>query len=55
MCLQTDTYIEKDSAINDEIDKLRLSATASLTERRDVVIVASRIVYLRYWAVRMTI
>ncbi|MCR5655810.1 MAG: excinuclease ABC subunit UvrB [Lachnospiraceae bacterium] len=37
----TDTYIEKDSAINDEIDKLRLSATASLTERRDVVVVAS--------------
>lgn len=37
----TDTYIEKDSAINDEIDKLRHSATASLTERRDVVIVAS--------------
>jgi excinuclease ABC subunit B len=37
----TDTYIEKDSAINDEIDKLRLSATASLTERRDVIVVAS--------------
>ena len=37
----TDTYIEKDSAINDEIDKLRHSATASLTERRDVVVVAS--------------
>ena len=37
----TDTYIEKDSAINDEIDKLRLSATASLSERRDVVVVAS--------------
>ncbi len=37
----TDTYIEKDSAVNDEIDKLRLSATASLTERRDVVVVAS--------------
>ena len=37
----TDTYIAKDSAINDEIDKLRLSATASLTERRDVVVVAS--------------
>lgn len=37
----TDTYIEKDSSINDEIDKLRLSATASLTERRDVVVVAS--------------
>lgn len=37
----SDTYIAKDSAINDEIDKLRLSATASLTERRDVIIVAS--------------
>lgn len=37
----TDTYIEKDSAINEEIDKLRHSATAALTERRDVVIVAS--------------
>ena len=37
----TDTYIEKDSSINDEIDKLRLSATASLTERKDVVVVAS--------------
>jgi len=37
----TDTYIAKDSAINDEIDKLRLSATASLAERRDVVVVAS--------------
>ena len=37
----TDTYIEKDSSINDEIDKLRHSATAALTERRDVVIVAS--------------
>ena len=37
----TDTYIAKDSSINDEIDKLRLSATASLTERRDVVVIAS--------------
>ncbi len=37
----TDTYIAKDSAINDEIDKLRLSATASLSERRDVIVVAS--------------
>jgi len=37
----TDTYIEKDSSINDEIDKLRLSATASLSERRDVVVIAS--------------
>lgn len=39
--LQTDTYIEKDASINDEIDKLRHSATASLLERRDVIIVAS--------------
>ncbi|MEG1686836.1 MAG: excinuclease ABC subunit UvrB [Angelakisella sp.] len=37
----TDTYIEKDSAINEEIEKLRHSATASLSERRDVIIVAS--------------
>lgn len=37
----TDTYIEKDSSINDEIDKLRHSSTASLFERRDVIIVAS--------------
>lgn len=37
----TDTYIEKDSQINDEIDKLRHSATAALAERRDVIIVAS--------------
>ena len=37
----SDTYIAKDSSINDEIDKLRLSATASLTERNDVVVVAS--------------
>ena len=37
----TDTYIEKDSAINDEIDKLRHSATLALSERRDVIIVAS--------------
>jgi excinuclease ABC subunit B len=38
---QTDTYIEKDSSINDEIDKLRHSATAALFERKDVIIVAS--------------
>ena len=37
----TDTYIEKDSATNEEIDRLRLSATASLLERRDVIVVAS--------------
>lgn len=37
----SDTYIAKDSSVNDEIDKLRLSATASLTERRDVIVVAS--------------
>ena len=37
----TDSYIEKDSAINDEIDKMRHSATAALAERRDVIIVAS--------------
>lgn len=38
---QTDTYIEKDASINDDIDRLRLKATASLLERRDVIIVAS--------------
>jgi excinuclease ABC subunit B len=38
---QTDTYIEKDSAINEEIERLRLSATSSLLQRRDVIIVAS--------------
>ena len=38
---QTDTYIEKDSSINDEIDKLRHSATLALSERRDVIIVSS--------------
>ncbi len=37
----TDTYIEKDSAVNEEIDKLRLSATAALSERNDVIVVAS--------------
>ena len=37
----TDTYIEKDSSVNEEIDKLRLSATAALSERRDVIVVAS--------------
>ena len=39
--VSTDTYIEKDSSINDEIDKLRHSATAALSERKDVIIVAS--------------
>ncbi|MFD2444690.1 excinuclease ABC subunit UvrB [Bacillus sp. CGMCC 1.16607] len=38
---QTDTFIEKDSSINDEIDKLRHSATSSLLERRDVIVIAS--------------
>ena len=38
---QTDTYIEKDSSVNDEIDKLRHSATSALFERRDVIIIAS--------------
>ncbi len=37
----TDTYIEKDSAVNDEIDKLRLSATSALAERKDVIVIAS--------------
>ena len=43
----TDTYIEKDSQINDEIDKLRHSATRSLLERNDVIIVSSDLVHLR--------
>ena len=38
---QTDTYIEKDASINDEIDRLRHAATSALFERRDVIIVAS--------------
>jgi excinuclease ABC subunit B len=38
---QTDTYIEKDASINEELDKMRLAATKSLLERRDVIIVAS--------------
>ncbi|HIS57500.1 MAG TPA: excinuclease ABC subunit UvrB [Candidatus Fimimorpha excrementavium] len=37
----TDTYIEKDSSVNDEIDKLRLSATSALAERKDVIVIAS--------------
>ena len=41
----SDTYIEKDSSINDEIDKLRHSATCALSERRDVIIVASKAQY----------
>ena len=44
----TDTYIEKDASVNDEIDRLRLSATASLLERRDVIVVSSvRVLHLR--------
>ena len=42
----TDTYIEKDSAINDEIDRLRHSATAALSERRNVIIVACGVLHL---------
>ena len=38
---QTDTYIEKDSSINDEIERLRHSATSALSERRDVIVVSS--------------
>ncbi len=44
---QTDTYIEKDSSINDEIDRLRHSATQAVLERRDVIVVAS--VSLHLW------
>ena len=49
---QTDTYIAKDSAINEEIDKLRLSATAALVERKDVIVIAS--VSCMVWAARRT-
>ena len=45
----SDTYIEKDSSVNDEIDKLRHSATASLFETRDVIIVASVSCIYRTW------
>ena len=48
----TDTFIEKDSAINEEIDRLRLSATASLLERRDVIVVSSASMA---WASRRTL
>ena len=44
----SDTYIEKESTINDELDKLRMSATRSLLERRDVMIVASVSLHLRH-------
>ena len=44
---RTDTYIEKDSSVNDEIDQLRHSATSALFERRDVIIVASGLLHLR--------
>ena len=53
MCRQSDTYIAKDSSINDEIDKLRLSATAALAERKDVIIVASVCPVSMVWAARM--
>ena len=49
----TDTYIEKDSAINDEIERLRHSATSSLFERRDVIVVASvSCIYVSAWKSR---
>lgn len=47
----TDSYIEKDSSINDEIDKMRHSATAALAERKDVIIVAS-VSVSTLWAAR---
>ena len=50
----TDTYIEKDSAINDEIDRLRHSATAALSERRDVIIVAHACPASTRWATPLT-
>ncbi len=45
---RTDTYIEKDSSINEEIDRMRHSATRAILERDDVIIVASRVVHLRH-------
>ena len=42
-----DLYIEKDASINDEIDRLRHSATSALLERRDVIVVASCVVHIR--------
>ena len=45
---RTDTYIEKDSSINEQIDRMRHAATRALIERDDVIIVASRVVHLRY-------
>ena len=47
---QSDTYIAKDSSVNDEIDKLRLSATAALTERKDVIVVAFGFLHIRTWS-----
>ncbi len=44
---QTDTYIEKDSSVNEEVERLRHSATNSLLTRRDVIVVASRVLHLR--------
>ena len=44
---QTDTYIEKDSSINEEVERLRHSATNTLLTRRDVIVVASRVLHLR--------
>ena len=45
---RTDTYIEKDSSINEQIDRMRHAATRALIERDDVIIVASRVLHLRY-------
>ena len=45
---RTDTYIEKDSSINEQIDRMRHAATRALVERDDVIIVASRVLHLRY-------
>ena len=45
---RTDTYIEKDAAINEHIDKMRHATTRSLLERRDVIVVASVVVHLRH-------
>src|SRR5437764_15114976 len=49
---RTDTFIEKDSSVNDEIERLRLSTMSSLFSRRDVIVVASCVLYLWHWQQR---
>ena len=46
---RTDTYIEKDSSVNEQIDRMRHAATRAILERDDVIIVASGFLHLRHW------